>query len=104
MSAKNLQTAHNCQDLPRTCRIITKRIRKETFTTFNLNLKIKEIILYSIIKIPLMNIKDFISSCGARGASSSNKNRNYMKNLARSIISKFHLKAIAFQARILIQL
>ena len=41
-----------------------KNKERNFFTTFNLNLKIKEIILYSITKIPLMNIKDFISSCG----------------------------------------
>ena len=42
-----------------------KNKERTFFTTFNLNLlKIKEIILYSIIKIPLMNIKDLISSCG----------------------------------------
>ena len=42
-----------------------KNKERNFFTTFNLNLlKIKEIILYSIITIPLMNIKGLISSCG----------------------------------------
>ena len=41
-----------------------KNKERTFFTTFNLNLlKIKEIILYSIITIPLMNIKGLISSC-----------------------------------------
>ena len=44
-----------------------KNKERTFFTTFNLNLlKIKEIILYSIIKIPLMNIKDLISSCDTK--------------------------------------